>query len=71
MIPFSGQLFEEGAKQRAANATDKWRRRTRRLEKLLYRAYVALEDSSMPTLAADIRNALEEKLGRPGPKRKT
>ena len=71
MIPFAGQLFEEGVKQRAANATDKWRRRTRRLEKLLYRAYVALEDSSMPCLAADIRNALEEKLGRPGPKRKT
>ena len=65
MIPYAGQ------EQQATSVAYKWRRRTRRLEKLLYRAYVALEDSSMPCLAADIRSALEEKMGRPGPKRKT
>lgn len=66
MIPYAGM----NAATRALNTTDKWRRRTRQLEAMLYRAYVALEDR-LPALADDIRDVLDEKQGRPGPKRKT
>ena len=69
MIPYAGM----NAATRALNTTDKWRRRTRRLEKLLYRAYDSMGRCDIGTqidLLDDIRHALDEKPGRTGPKRK-